>query len=129
MFEDTSILSFLLAALAAWRLTHLFAEEDGPWDLIVRLRAKLGSNILGRLMDCFYCLSLWTAIPFALWLSIDWITLLIQWPALSGAACLLERLTRKKEQSYPNLEPITLHFHHSVQQGEPACAAVRDETR
>ncbi|HLJ62435.1 MAG TPA: DUF1360 domain-containing protein [bacterium] len=82
----------VLAVLATWRVTHLLASEDGPADLVVRLRVRLGSGFLGRLMDCFYCLSLWVAAPLAFFVGgglSDWI---ITWLALSGAACLLERL-------------------------------------
>jgi hypothetical protein len=83
---------FVLAVLATWRVTHLLASEDGPADLIVRFRARLGRSFAGSLMDCFNCLSFWIAAPAALFVSrkpLDW---LFTWLALSGAACLLERL-------------------------------------
>ncbi|HXK15750.1 MAG TPA: DUF1360 domain-containing protein, partial [Gaiellaceae bacterium] len=55
----------VLASLATWRLAHLVAEEDGPANVIARARARAGTSELGELMDCFYCLSLWAALPFA----------------------------------------------------------------
>ena len=82
-----------LATLAVWRVTHLLWAEDGPGDMIARLRQRAGSGHVGRLLDCFYCLSLWTALPFAAWLAGGWIDGIIGWPALSGGACLLERAT------------------------------------
>ena len=85
-------LRFVLAVLATWRLTHLLAREDGPADLIYRLRAVLGDGTLGRLMDCFYCLSLWIAAPLAFLLASNPLDLLLAWLALSGAAVLLERI-------------------------------------
>lgn len=84
---------FILATLAVWRVTHLLASEDGPADLIFRLRVKLGSGFLGKLMDCFYCLSLWIAVPFALLVTRQVMSCLLVWLALSGSACLLERVT------------------------------------
>ena len=81
---------FLLGALAVWRLTHLFAAEDGPSHLIVRLRQRAGSGFWGSLLDCFYCLSLWISVPFALLLSGQWREWILLWPALSAAAILLE---------------------------------------
>ena len=57
---------FALASLATWRLTHLLAEEDGPFDVVVSARARLGAGQLGELMDCFNCLSMWVALPLAL---------------------------------------------------------------
>jgi hypothetical protein len=85
---------FLLAVLATWRVSHLLASEDGPADIIVRFRALLGRSIFGQLMDCFFCLSLWIAAPAALFVTrkpLDW---LMTWLALSGAACLLDRLVK-----------------------------------
>jgi len=85
-------IKFVLAVLATWRVTHLLAGEDGPADIIARFRALLGQSILGKLMDCFNCLSIWIAAPAALFLTrqvLDWFFV---WLAISGAACLLERL-------------------------------------
>jgi len=86
---------FILAVLATWRITHLLANEDGPGDLIARVRAYLGNRIWGRLMDCFHCLSLWVAVPMALFISWRPVEILFTWLALSGAACLLERIGRE----------------------------------
>ena len=92
MPSETFSVRFVLAVLATWRLTHLLASEDGPADIIVRFRAQLGQSAAGKLMDCFNCLSLWIAAPTALFVSrrpLEWI---FCWLAVSGAACLLERL-------------------------------------
>ena len=83
---------FVLAALATWRVTHLLASEDGPADVIVRVRARLGRGLAGSLMDCFNCLSLWVAAPVALFVSQQLVDWLFSWLALSGGACLLERI-------------------------------------
>jgi len=92
MDERGFLIRFALAVLATWRVTHLLASEDGPADLVVRFRSRLGQGLTGKLMDCFQCLSLWMAAPAALYVSrkpLDWWFI---WLALSGAACLLERL-------------------------------------
>jgi hypothetical protein len=85
----------LIAALVLWRVTHLFAAEEGPFRLLTRLRGLAGSGFFGQLLDCFYCLSLWLAIPLAWLTGHDWLQRLLLWPALSGAACLLERATTR----------------------------------
>ncbi|MEP6596530.1 MAG: hypothetical protein ABJA71_11320 [Ginsengibacter sp.] len=91
--EYTLEMRYLICTLTVWRLTHLFVSEDGPWDFVYRLRKKLGNSIAGQAMDCFYCLSLWIATPFAMFISESWTTRLICWVSLSGGACLLEQLT------------------------------------
>ena len=83
----------ILGILGVWRVTHLLHAEDGPWNLFTRIRRVLGSGFAGELLDCFYCLSLWTAIPFAWFIGQSWKERLLLWLALSGAAVLLERAT------------------------------------
>ena len=84
---------FVLGALAVWRLTHLLSAEDGPWDTLAKLRKLVGESFLGKLLDCFYCLSLWVAVPVAWQLAQGWKQGLLLWLALSGSAILAERLT------------------------------------
>ena len=99
------VLSFVLAVLATWRVTHLLANEDGPADLIFRFRALLGQGLVGRLMDCFNCLSLWIAVPAALFVSRRPVEWLFTWLALSGGVCLLERTVK---------EPAAIQTHAST---------------
>jgi hypothetical protein len=84
-----------LGSLVAWRVTHLLNAEDGPRDIFVRLRRWVGDGFAGSLLDCFYCLSLWIAIPIALWLGESWKERLLLWPALSAAAIALERVSNR----------------------------------
>jgi Protein of unknown function (DUF1360) len=91
---------FVLSALATWRVAHLLAEEDGPADVVVRLRARAGASWAGSLMDCFNCLSLWVAAPLSAGVTNTRRARPIAWLALSGAACLLEQATR----AYPPME-------------------------
>jgi hypothetical protein len=82
----------VISALAVWRLTHLLAAEDGPWDVIVWLRRQLGDSIWGKLVDCFNCLSLWISIPFAFYVVDGTLPRIIVWLALSGSASLANRM-------------------------------------
>jgi len=86
---------FVLASLAVWRLTHLLSKEDGPWDLLRRFRTSLGQGVWGRLFSCFYCLSVWIALPFAFFVGGSLAEKAVGWLAVSGAAILLERLMRE----------------------------------
>jgi hypothetical protein len=105
MAEPAFWARFALSVLATWRVTHLLASEDGPADIIVRFRSLLGRSILGALMDCFNCLSLWIAAVAALFVSRRPLELLFCWLALSGGACLLERLGREPVVIQPMSQP------------------------
>lgn len=82
----------LLGVLAVWRVTHLLHAEDGPADLVVHLRERVGEGAIGAAMDCFYCLSLWIALPVALAIGTGWSERVLLWPALSAGAIVLERV-------------------------------------
>jgi hypothetical protein len=117
--ETSYWFSFLLAVLATWRITHLLASEDGPVDLVVRFRARLGSGLVGKLMDCFQCLSLWVALPLAFFVSRRSMELLLTWLALSGAACLLERIGQ---------EPVVIQPMSRAEEGGTDVGMLRPET-
>lgn len=91
---DVPWFRLILGILATWRVAHLLAHEDGPWDAIARMRAALGDGALGGMMDCFHCVSLWVAAPFSLAVGRDPLEWGFAWLGLSGAACLLERIGR-----------------------------------
>lgn len=90
-----------IGILGVWRITHLLQAEDGPWDVIVRLRRLAGKGFWGKLLDCFYCLSLWIAAPFAYILGETIIEQLLLWPALSAGAILAERITHREQAPPP----------------------------
>lgn len=87
---DSPWFQLVLAVLAAWRVAHLVAHEDGPWGVIVSLRERAGSGGWGRLMDCPYCLSMWAAAPLSGWMAATFTSGVVLWLAISGGACLLE---------------------------------------
>jgi len=89
--------AILVATLAVWRASHLLVAEDGPWDLLVRLRWVAEAIGLGRVAHCWDCASVWVAVPFALIVTTRWRELVLLVPALSGAAILLERVTNRDE--------------------------------
>lgn len=81
----------LLGVLGVHRITHLLANEDGPWDLSVRLRKAAGSGFFGRLLDCAYCLSLWVAAPFAVAIGESPRERVLLWLAFSAGVVVLEK--------------------------------------
>lgn len=112
--------SFVLAVLATWRLTHLLAHEDGPGGVLAGLRARLGAGWAGRLMDCFHCLSLWVAAPLAFAVASSWVSWVLAWLALSGAACLLARL---------GSEPVVIQALPEATEERERDGVLRPETR
>ena len=97
------IYRLLLGILAVWRVTHLLQSEDGPWDIVVRLRRGAGEGFWGQLLDCFYCLSVWIAAPLALFLGDRPSEQFLLWPALSAGAILLERVNEPGHGEAPAL--------------------------
>ena len=83
----------LLGVLAVWRITHFLHAENGPGNIVIRVRDAVGKGAVGNILDCFYCLSVWVAAPIALWLGHSWGERTLLWPALSAGAILLERIT------------------------------------
>jgi len=81
-------------------------------------------------MDCFKCLSLWIAAPAALFVArrpLDW---LFAWLALSGAACLLERLGQ--EPVVTDIQPLEGESDHVLRPetiGAPGHSGTSNEVR
>jgi hypothetical protein len=65
------------------------------------LRRRAGHGFWAKLMDCFYCLSFWIAVPFALLLGQDWQNRALLWLAFSAGASLLERATDRRHRAAP----------------------------
>jgi hypothetical protein len=86
---------YLIMVIVVWRLTHLICAEDGPFDLIIKLRKLLGNSFFGKLMDCFYCLSIWIGLLCALYEGDNVWEIIILTLYYSGASLLLEKLTNK----------------------------------
>ncbi len=85
----------VVGILAVWRITHFFQAEDGPWEVVARLRKKAGKGFWGKLLDCFYCLSLWVSLPFAAVIGQSRLEQFLLWLAFSAGAILLERVTAR----------------------------------
>ena len=95
----------LLAILAVFRLTRLFVVDDGPGDVLLRLRVKAGVYDLGqngepvtwtgRLLACPFCTGIWCAVPVALLLAVQTLPgdVVLFWLGLAGGQTLLELVT------------------------------------
>lgn len=88
---------FLISVLAVWRVTHLIQAEDGPFDVIYKLRKLAGESFFGSLMDCFFCLSIWVALPPGIYFGNDWMEKILLTLSFSAAAIFLEQIIMKKK--------------------------------
>lgn len=109
---------FILAVLATWRVAHLVAFEDGPGEVLALVRRRAPAGI-GRMLDCIYCLSLWVSAPAALWITRDPVDWFVTTLAISGAACVLERLGE---------EPVVIRPLDAVHGSEDANELLRPRT-
>ena len=96
MTEWPVVFQFVVAVLATWRVAHLVAREDGPFDVIVRIRARAGNSTAGHLMDCPHCIGLWIAMPFAWWLATNPATWVAAWLGIAGGSSLAQRLVERQ---------------------------------
>lgn len=56
-------LLFVVLALAVWRVARIIVAEDGPFDVLARLRERTGINQqrtwIARGLMCVACISFW----------------------------------------------------------------------
>ena len=98
------MIEILMLGLACWRLSSLFVNEKGPFDMFVRIRKMAGiehtqdgipfgwpNTFFGKLLECMWCFSVWVSamlilayifLPkitmyFALWLALSTIAIVI----------------------------------------------------
>ena len=93
----------ILGILAVWRITSLVGSEDGPWDFFAKLRNAAGDGFLAKGLGCFYCLSLWVALPFGLLIGESWTEKFFLWLAFSAGAIVIQRTMLSPETESPAL--------------------------
>lgn len=94
----------LIYALAAWRISSIFVNEGGPFDVFLKIRTRIAGirydefreneisvipgNILAGILSCVWCCSVWVGFFFSLfWLIFPTISLIFAVPfALSALA-------------------------------------------
>lgn len=111
------MLTFLILALATWRLSSLLTDEAGPLDVFVHLRRLVGvryndageaygSNGLARGVTCVWCVSVWVGAAWAVvYYVAPGLAFYLALPfALSAGAILINEVLHGKSQY---LHPIT----------------------
>ncbi len=105
-FDPPAWLQPVLAAFAAWRIARLVVFEDGPWGILMKLRARIvqpkyhdgrlistADGVLPALLSCVLCLTFWTVpLVYAILWAAPWlIVLLATWAAASYLETLRPR--------------------------------------
>jgi len=90
---------FMLAVLATYRVAHMVALEDGPWDVFTRLRTwamlRTPGGTLERGLSCPLCISFWLAFVAAIPLSAGLIGYMFQALAIAGAVVVLYKVVER----------------------------------
>jgi hypothetical protein len=83
---------FLIVLLATYRLSHMIAMEDGPFDMFATARDAIGqASWVGRGFHCALCLSFWLSLPMAWVIVSDFDALAFTWLGIAGACLVLHR--------------------------------------
>lgn len=92
------LLTFIVAALACYRLTQLVIYDEGPFSLFDRVRAVLHvherNDWLGRGLTCPACVSFWLGLALALVTARGAVDVLLVWLAYSAVALVIARKVR-----------------------------------
>ena len=100
------MIKLISMGLATWRMSRMFydLEEDGPFDVLHRIRMKAGiwstlepDTMAGRAITCPYCVSWWVGLLFA--------TLYIVSPKLAFIASLPFSLSAVVILMYEHIDP------------------------
>lgn len=85
---------FVVAALAAYRLSYLVAREEGPFGVFAAIRGHIDpqqKTWIGRGINCTVCVSFWLALPAAILAGGGW----LEWLAVAGAILAIHGLVMR----------------------------------
>lgn len=94
-------LTALIATLAAYRLAHMIAREEGPFSVFASIRGRFDPNQetwIGRGLNCAACVSVWTAlivVLMILYLPEALMIPLMFWLAVAGGGLILNKVMSK----------------------------------
>jgi hypothetical protein len=91
----SEVVKYFIIVVVVWRITHLISAEDGPFEVIIKFRKLLGNSIFGKLMDCFYCLSVWIGLLCSFVAAGNPKEIIILTLYYSGGAILIEKFSNK----------------------------------
>ncbi len=94
-------MTFIVLALAVWRLSSLLAREDGLFDVFARLRfflgvrhneksEQIGTNSISKGIICVWCNSIWVSFFASFLISNGIEDVMVYTLAMSAVAIFIE---------------------------------------
>jgi hypothetical protein len=96
-----TLFTFFIAFMAAYRLAHMLAREEGPFSVFASLRGHIDPNQatwIGRGLNCAACISVWTSLVIVLgvlYLPAEVVTPLVFWLAVACGGLILNKVMSK----------------------------------
>lgn len=90
-------LLLVLLTLAVYRVSHMLAYEDGPFDVFARMRGAVGqASWIGRGLHCVLCLSFWLSLVvfFLLYPVVGVVMGVVAWQAVAGGVLVLHKVLK-----------------------------------
>lgn len=104
----SDLLKLIILILACYRLAQLISIDDGPFDILLKTRIKLGAydydktgkvkTSLGRGLSCPHCVGIWVSVGVVLyavgigWYTLDLLPILVI--AVAGCQSFLQEIVR-----------------------------------
>jgi hypothetical protein len=85
-----TIKQFVIATLAAYRISRMITREDGPFDALSWIRGKVDPNQkswVGRGLACIACVSFWVSLVIAIVSGYTW----LEWLAVASGVMIVNR--------------------------------------
>lgn len=94
-------LRFVIAPLAVYRVAHMLAIEDGPFDVFALWRNRIGQhNWIGRGFHCVLCISFWLSLLAMAWVIFSksiFLDALMIWLSIAGLVLIFHQLEGEHE--------------------------------
>lgn len=98
-------MTFVIFSLAVWRLARMLWTDAGPFGIFTKLRGVFiretrhgtETRLIGDMLLCMWCITIWVSMPFAWYLSNNFVEFMAYTGALSGAAMLFHAAQARLE--------------------------------
>jgi len=78
-----NLLTVVIGAMAAYRVSYLITREEGPLGVFALLRERIDQHQrtwVGRGLNCVLCVSFWVTLAVSVIIGVSW----LEWLAMAG---------------------------------------------